>query len=54
MYNPESAGQFSKYKRQLKSLGGTIESMLNQFYNKYSQDTMCIEICEESGSSRRD
>jgi hypothetical protein len=43
MYNPESGEQFSKHKRRLKSLGGTIENLLNKFYNKYSQDIICID-----------
>jgi hypothetical protein len=42
-FNPSPA-------RHLKSLHSIIESLLNQFYNKYSQDTIYIKNCEESVS----
>jgi hypothetical protein len=50
VYNPELMEQPSKYKRRFKSLRSRMESLLNQSHNKYNQDTICIENCEESDS----
>jgi hypothetical protein len=38
-------------KRRFKSLKSIMKSLLNYFYNKYNQNTICIKICEESVSS---
>jgi hypothetical protein len=48
MYNPELMKQASKHKIRLKSLHSIIESLLNQSYNKYSRDIICIESYKES------
>jgi hypothetical protein len=48
MYIPELMEWFSKHKKQLKSLCSIMESLLNQSHNKCSQDTIYMEICEES------
>jgi hypothetical protein len=44
----DSIERFSRYKRRLKSSRNIIESLLNQSYNKYSQDIIYIESYEES------
>jgi hypothetical protein len=44
MYNPESGERFYKHKRRLKSPNVIMKNLVNQFYNKYNQNTMYIEI----------